>query len=63
MTIIERIFQTKKVAFLDLDGTIYMGDALIPGAKEFLDYLKESGIFFYFLIKSPLKFLASQTRK
>ncbi len=45
----EHLFQNKKVVFLDLDGTIYMGDALIPGAKEFLDYLSYKGIFFYFL--------------
>jgi HAD superfamily hydrolase (TIGR01450 family) len=43
------LFQNKKVVFLDLDGTIYMGDVLIPGAREFLDYLKDRGIFFYFL--------------
>jgi len=49
MSGIESLFQNKKVVFLDLDGTIYMGDALIPGAKEFLDYLKEKGLFFYFL--------------
>lgn len=28
---------------LDLDGTIYLGDTLIPGAKEFLDAVKAAG--------------------
>jgi len=45
----EHLFQNKKVVFLDLDGTIYMGDTLIPGAKEFLAYLSDKGILFYFL--------------
>jgi HAD superfamily hydrolase (TIGR01457 family) len=43
------LFQNKKVVFLDLDGTIYMGDALIPGAKEFLNHLEDRGIYSYFL--------------
>ena len=33
----DQMFQNKKVVFLDLDGTIYMGETLIPGAREFLD--------------------------
>ncbi|UCE40313.1 MAG: HAD-IIA family hydrolase [Candidatus Aminicenantes bacterium] len=49
MTSVEHLFRIKKVVFLDLDGTIYMGDALIPGAKEFLNYLTDLGIIFYFL--------------
>lgn len=49
MPSIHDLFQDKKVAFLDLDGTIYMGDALIPGAKRFLDFLKDKGISYYFL--------------
>jgi HAD superfamily hydrolase (TIGR01457 family) len=49
MPSIHDLFKDKKVAFLDLDGTIYMGDALIPGAKRFLDFLKDKGISYYFL--------------
>ncbi len=49
MPAVEQLFRNKKVAFLDLDGTIYLGDALIPGAKEFLDSLRDRGIFFYYL--------------
>ena len=44
-----RVFQNKKVLFLDMDGTVYMGNRLIPGAKEFLDFLQDKGIDFYFL--------------
>ena len=39
----------KKIIFIDLDGTIYIGDEIIPGAREFLDHLKKSGVIFYFL--------------
>ena len=30
--------------FLDLDGTIYMGDNLIEGAIDFLNRIEERGI-------------------
>jgi HAD superfamily hydrolase (TIGR01457 family) len=49
MSKFERVFQNKKVFFLDLDGTVYMGNSLIPGAKEFLGFLQKKGIVFYFL--------------
>ncbi len=35
--------------FLDLDGTIYLGDQLIPGALEFLERCDERGIRRFFL--------------
>ncbi|HEY6104110.1 MAG TPA: HAD family hydrolase, partial [bacterium] len=28
---------------LDLDGTVYLGDSLLPGAKEVLHELREAG--------------------
>ena len=31
--------RTIEVFLLDLDGTLYLGDSLLPGAKEFLDLL------------------------
>ena len=60
---VHSLFQKKKVAFLDLDGTIYMGEALIPGAKEFLDYLKDKGIFFYFLSNNSSRSKADYVKK
>ena len=30
--------------FLDLDGTIYLGGQLIPGAMDFLNRCQEKGI-------------------
>lgn len=38
-----------KVFLLDMDGTINLGQRLLPGAKEFIDYLKISGRRFLFL--------------
>ena len=41
--------------FLDLDGTIYLGDSLIDGALEFLDRLEERGVSRYFLSNNSSK--------
>ena len=38
-----------KAVFLDLDGTIYLGGTLIPGALEFLSRCEEQGVQRYFL--------------
>jgi HAD superfamily hydrolase (TIGR01450 family) len=43
------ILDKKKVVFSDLDGTVYLGNNLIPGAKNFLNHLRDKGIFYYFL--------------
>lgn len=34
---------------MDLDGTIYLGDRLLPGARAWLDLLDSSGIAYLFL--------------
>ena len=39
----------------DLDGTVYLGDRLLPGAKEILDYLDE--------IKKPYFFLTNNSSR
>ncbi|MDR1702738.1 MAG: HAD-IIA family hydrolase [Sporomusaceae bacterium] len=38
-----------KCFVLDMDGTIYLGEKLLPGAKEFLAYLEKTGRDFLFL--------------
>jgi HAD superfamily hydrolase (TIGR01450 family) len=45
----DRTLKTKKTIFLDLDGTVYLGDKLIDGATRFLDYLRHRNIAHYFL--------------
>jgi len=34
---------------MDMDGTIYLGDHLLPGARVWLDFLDACGISYYFL--------------
>lgn len=34
---------------MDMDGTIYLGDRLLPGARAWLDLLQARGITYYFL--------------
>lgn len=34
---------------LDLDGTFYLGDRLLPGALDFMDVLEDRGVDFIFL--------------
>lgn len=45
----------KSVYLLDMDGTIYLGDELIDGAKEFLAKLKEEGKRYIFLTNNSSK--------
>ncbi|MBN2047326.1 MAG: HAD-IIA family hydrolase [Anaerolineaceae bacterium] len=40
---------------LDMDGTIYLGDELLPGALDFLDTLKAQGKSFLFLTNNSSK--------
>ena len=41
--------------FLDLDGTIYLGDNLIPGALDFLSRVEKKGIKRFFLSNNSSK--------
>ena len=45
----------KNIFLLDMDGTIYLGDHLIDGAKEFLETLKEKGKRYIFLTNNSSK--------
>jgi HAD superfamily hydrolase (TIGR01450 family) len=40
---------SKRVYLIDLDGTTYIGNRLIPGAEKFIESLKTRGIPFYFM--------------
>ncbi len=41
--------QKIKCFLMDMDGTIYLGDQLLPGAREWLDTLEAHKIPYYFL--------------
>ena len=49
--------------FLDLDGTIYLGDGLIEGASQFLDRLEEHGIRRFFLSNNSSKSVSQYLEK
>lgn len=38
-----------KCFLMDMDGTIFLGNRLLPGVQEWLDYLEENEIAYYFL--------------
>ncbi len=44
-----------KCFLLDMDGTINLGASLLPGAKDFIDYLRTSGRDFLFLTNNSSK--------
>ncbi len=48
---------------LDMDGTIYLGNRIIPGAKEFIDFLKSSGKKFLFFTNNPTKDVEQYQKK
>jgi len=48
---------------LDMDGTVYLGNQLIDGAAEFLQFLKNQGKEFCFLTNNSSKSAAAYMRK
>ena len=42
-------FNEKKGFICDMDGVIYHGNRLLPGAKEFVDWLQREGKEYLFL--------------
>jgi len=48
MQAIEKLKQTR-CFLMDMDGTIYLGDQLLPGAGEWLDLLEAHQVDYYFL--------------
>jgi len=48
---------------LDLDGTVYLGDALLPGAKRAIETLRAAGSHIVFLSNKPLQTRADYAAK
>jgi HAD superfamily hydrolase (TIGR01450 family) len=63
MSAFDRSFKNKHIVFMDLDGTIYLGDNLIEGAYRFLDYLKAKDIHHYFLSNNSSRSKADYVKK
>ena len=53
----EAINRLKQVRcfLLDMDGTFYLGDQLLPGAKDFIHYCENNGIEYLFLTNNSSK--------
>lgn len=45
----QEIFQANRCFVLDMDGTIYLGKRLLPGAKAFIAHLREHHVPYFFL--------------
>ena len=52
---IKNKLQDVKCFLLDMDGTIYLEDHLLPGAMQFLSYLDSNGIAYVFLTNNSSK--------
>ena len=50
--------QKTECFLFDLDGTVYLGDSLLPGARDLLGYLDENSISYFFLTNN-----SSRSRK
>jgi NagD protein len=48
---------------LDLDGTIYLGDELLPGAADTLQRIRQAGSRVVFLTNNPLRSAASYAQR
>ena len=48
---------------LDLDGTVYLGDALLPGAAETVARIRQRGSRVVFLTNNPLRSAASYAKQ
>lgn len=49
------MMQLPSAVTLDMDGTFFLGDALLPGALEFLEWLNQKEIRFTFLTNNTSK--------
>jgi HAD superfamily hydrolase (TIGR01457 family) len=48
---------------LDMDGTVYLGPNVIDGAREFIQYLRDTGRGFLFFTNNPSSDAAQYSRK
>ena len=53
----------KKLFLLDLDGTVYLEESLLPGAGEFLEYVKAHGMKYRFLTNNSSRGVSAGLEK
>ena len=51
----ERANRRYEAYFFDLDGTIYLGDKLLPGVRELFDWLESESLPYGFITNNPTK--------
>lgn len=56
-------FKDKKIVFLDMDGTLYLGGRLLPGTKNFLLSLRDRGLMYYYLSNNSSRSKADYVNK
>ena len=52
-----------KCFMLDMDGTFYLGNQLLPGALEFMDYLQDKHLDYLFLTNNSSKHAGNYAEK
>ncbi len=52
-----------KGVILDLDGTVYRGDDLLPGARQTIQWLRENSYPYIFISNKPLQSRADYAKK
>ena len=59
----ELMLSEKKLFLFDIDGTVALGDVLLPGAAEFFQEIKERGGQFVFITNNSTKSIADYIKK
>lgn len=52
-----------KCFLVDMDGTIFVGNKLLPGAKDWLDLVLEMGLDYYILTNNSSRSRVEYTKK
>jgi HAD superfamily hydrolase (TIGR01450 family) len=55
--------RTYEAYFFDLDGTIYLGDRLLPGVTELFGWLADNGLPYAFVTNNPTKTVAGYEKR
>jgi HAD superfamily hydrolase (TIGR01457 family) len=63
MADMSNVFRTVKCFLFDMDGTIYLGSKLLPGAEELIKFLKEHELPYYFLTNNSSRSRADYVTK
>lgn len=60
---LQSLLQTARAFIFDMDGTVFVGNRLLPGARELLDELNRRRIPFFFLTNNSSKSVSDYVEK